>query len=250
MAIFFLVIISVFYLSGFAIAKRPDRAQDRWPQVRILAKTRDGFRTMGCSDSTAIFLTEAISGSIHAMATWGTLNLIGPLNSWALWGAGFVSVFWLGLGAGQAIAAEHREAARKNAGNEVKGFLQNPIPCLLPHRQAACSAWSDDDCDDLYVRFDDVSVAYVQNIRFDPKTHIVTIGHFAVAEGLERQGIGRRLAHVLRSEFAWRFQATEIRFEENSRRYDDAGYAPFFRSLGAIPVQHPQSNRPDWHWNI
>lgn len=188
------------------------------------------------------------------MALWGGFGLLElwDIPAFMKWlAAGFTMTLWTGIGLGQAVAADREVRRHRSKGGAVEAFLNDPIPCLLPHLQAVGSVWSQTGCDDIYVRSQGGEIAYVQNIHFNPVTRIVTIGHFAVANStLQGMGIGRRLAHVLRAEFAWRFKATEIRFSENSSKYISAGYPQFFASLGAVEVYPPCAIRPDWHWTV
>lgn len=124
-----------------------------------------------------------------------------------------------------------------------------PLHCLKGYQ--GFDVWREGRCDDIYVKSSNKPLGHVQQITIDTPTSVASIGHFAVEKGLERKGIGRRMALTLRAELVWRYGVKQIVFKECSTRYEEAKYEDFFRSLGAQmlpPNQFTKSGRNDWAW--
>ncbi|CAG9243708.1 hypothetical protein [Paraburkholderia caribensis] len=235
-----------FLLSWF-IPQRPERKQDWWGPTRGFAKIQDLFKRR-MSEAGAAFLTEVISGILHAPFIFLAILKFTNSHVHAWWAAGLVSVFWVGVGFGRALVLERR-SRREKGESALDAFLRDPLSCLNGYDGR--SPWRDDGCVDIYVKSHGKSIAYIHQIAIDRATGNATIGHFAVERGLERKGVGRRLALILRAELAWRYGVKQIIFAENSTRYDDARYEDFFKYLGAqqqLPSHYTKPGRADWAW--
>ncbi|MFP3276769.1 MAG: GNAT family N-acetyltransferase, partial [Paraburkholderia sp.] len=238
--------IGAFALS-WKIPRRDGFDQDCWGPTRGFSKIRDSLQGK-VSKSTAAFLTEAISGFLHAPLGFFFLLLVTKDAVQSRWAAGVVLAFWLGLGVGRALIIEN-QSKRKALKDPVEAFLRDPLHCLKGYQ--SFDVWREARCDDIYVKSLNKPLGYVQQITIDTATGVASIGHFAVEKGLERKGIGRRLALTLRAELAWRYGVKQIVFKESSTRYEEAKYEDFFKNLGAQmvpPDQFTKSGRNDWVW--
>lgn len=99
---------------------------------------------------------------------------------------------------------------------------------------------------DIYVRALDRDVGYIQDICFITPT-CVRVGHFATKAAGQRKGTGSGLARFLATQLKTRYGVTQIVFAQRHPRPHDS---QFFASLGAVPVEVPQSITPDWHWSL
>jgi hypothetical protein len=107
--------------------------------------------------------------------------------------------------------------------------------------------------DNVDVLVEGYVLGHIQNIQI--VDGIATIGHFAVADqNLERCGIGRVLANCLARILIRHHGICSIVFEENSTRFEEAGYVNFFKSLGAIQLERrpflDRADRPRFEWDI
>jgi hypothetical protein len=95
-------------------------------------------------------------------------------------------------------------------------------------------------------------IGYIHNISC--QGDLAEIGHFAVARGLERRGIGYLMAKAIAYELKNRYGISKIIFSENSTSFIEADYPKFFSTLGALPVKDGlrvhKSGRPDFEWKI
>ncbi|WP_297831497.1 hypothetical protein [Pseudomonas sp.] len=96
-------------------------------------------------------------------------------------------------------------------------------------------------------------LAHLRNVQI--RDGIATVGHFAVADQkLEGLGVGQVLACCMAQMLISHHGVRSIIFEENSTRFEEAGYARFFTSLGARQLERrpfwDSADRPRFEWAI
>jgi len=96
-------------------------------------------------------------------------------------------------------------------------------------------------------------LAHIRNVQISDG--IATVGHFAVADKkLEGFGVGRVLAYCMAQMLISHQGVRSIIFEENSTRFEEAGYARFFTSLGARQLERrpfwDRADTPRFEWDI
>jgi len=130
----------------------------------------------------------------------------------------------------------------------IERFHKDPVGCFAG--LYGTQIWGTKQVQDVYVKSFGWHIGYVQNVWIDHRNEEAKIGHIAVDSGLEGRGIGRRLALAVQAELVRRYQVKRLIFQERSTKYEQAGYAQLFTSLGAYqrPTKLVRPGREDWVW--
>lgn len=204
----------------------------------------------GWTKPAALFTTEAVSAALHAPIAFVAGYIADDNLITGTWFAVFALALWLGYGIGRASLAESEtkklQALVESDDQAISIFLKNPLTHLRGFQ--GTDPWDDSGCADIYVEVGGRSIGYVHGITIFTHARQAEIQHIAIERGLERQGLGRHLALIVRAELARRYKVKEIIFMERSRRYDEAGYPKFFSSLGARSNVRPGWAREEWIW--
>ncbi len=96
-------------LASCLIPKRADGADYRWRPSRGFAKIKKGFEALGMRKPMASFMTEIVSGILHApFAFLFVHDFVTQDLPTARWAAAAVFIFWLGFGFGRATLIENQ----------------------------------------------------------------------------------------------------------------------------------------------